>query len=248
MWTIATRELRSLFLSPLAWSILGVVQLIFGWIFAVLIYWYLQPDLQNQLANHPDAPGLTDIVVVNLFEWVAIVFLLVSPLLTMRLISEERRNKTLPLLLAAPVSMTSIILGKYLGLMGFLFVMLSMIMLMPLSLLLGATLDYGQLLSGLCGVTLLLGAFAAIGLYISTVTDHPTVAAIGTFGILLLLWIIDWAGHTGTQSGVLTYLSITNHYQALLRGLFNSQDVIYYLLVITLFLVLSIQKLDADRF
>ncbi len=248
MWIIATRELRSLFLSPLAWSILGVVQFIFGWIFAVLIYWYLQPDLQSQLANHPDAPGLTDIVVVNLFEWVAIVFLLVSPLLTMRLISEERRNKTLPLLLSAPVSMTSIILGKYLGLMGFLFIMLSMIMLMPLSLLLGATLDYGQLLSGLFGVTLLLGAFAAIGLYISTLTEHPTVAAISTFGILLLLWIIDWAGHTGGQSGVFTYLSITNHYQALLRGLFNSQDVIYYVLVITLFLVLSIQKLDADRF
>jgi ABC-2 type transport system permease protein len=245
MWTIATRELRSLFLSPLAWSILGIIQFILGWIFAVLVSEFTQPDFQSELANHPDAPGLTDIVVSSLFGWIGIVLLLVAPLLTMRLISEERHNKTLPLLLSAPIPMTSIILGKYLGLMGFFLIMLATIMLMPLSLLLGGTLDFGQIASGLVGVTLLLGAFTAIGLYISTLTAHPTVAAIGTFGILLLLWII--AENAGEQTGVLTYLAITTHYQPLLKGIFNSQDVVYYLLVIALFLILSIQKLDADR-
>lgn len=247
MWTIATRELRSLFLSPLAWSILGVIQFILGWVFAVLVSEFTQPDFQSELANHPDAPGITDLVVSSLFGWIGITLLLVTPLLTMHLISEERRNKTLPLLLSAPIPMTSIILGKYLGLMGFFLIMLAIIMLMPLSLLLGGTLDFGQIASGLVGVTLLLGAFTAIGLYISTLTAYPTVAAIGTFGILLLLWIIDWAENAADQTGVLTYLSITTHYQPLLKGIFNSQDVVYYLLVITLFLILSIQKLDADR-
>ncbi|MEZ5670933.1 MAG: hypothetical protein R3E08_00540 [Thiotrichaceae bacterium] len=78
----------------------------------------------------------------------------------------------------------------------------------------------------------MLAAFSAIGLYISTLTAQPTVAAIGTFGILLLLWVIDWAAGTEQESELFTYLSITNHYQALLRGLFNTEDVIYYVLII----------------
>lgn len=247
MWTIAMRELRSFFISPLAWSILGVVQLILAIIFAVRVSLLLDPQIQSQLAGAPNAPGLTDIVVGHVYVWTSIILLLVSPLLTMRLISEERRNKTLPLLLSSPVSMRGIILGKYLGLMGFFIIMLLMITLMPLSLLIGGSLDFGQLASAILGILLLVGAFSAIGLYISTLTAHPTVAAISTFGVLLLLWIIDWAGETDQATEVFSYLSMTNHYHALLQGLFRSEDVIYYLLLIILFLVLSIQRLDAER-
>lgn len=250
MWTIAVRELRSLFLSPLAWSILGAMQMVFGWFFAVLVYIFLRPDVQASLANNPNAPGLTVMVVSSLLDWIGVVLLLVTPLLTMRLISEERRNRTLPLLLSAPVSMISIILGKFIGLMGFFLIMIAMLMLMPLSLLLGGTLDLGQLAAGLLGILLLLGALTAIGLYISTLAPHPTVAAISTFGVFLLLWMLDWAeGFNEEQSGVLTlaYWSITKHYQPLLKGLFSSADVVYYLLLIVLFLSLSIYRLDAER-
>ena len=172
------------------------------------------------------------------------------PLLTMRLISEERRNKTLPLLLSAPMPMTSIILGKFLGLMGFFLIMLLMLMLMPLSLLFGGTLDFGQLASGLIGIILLIGALIALGLYISTLTPHPTVAAISTYGAFLLLWMLDWTENVGEQqSEVLTlaYWSITHHYHPLLKGLFSTADVAYYVLFIALFLILSIHRLDADR-
>jgi len=247
MWTIATRELRSLFLSPLAWSILGAVQVIFGWFFAVLVYWFLQPEIQSNLASNPNAPGLTAMVVGSLLDWIGIVSLLITPLLTMRLISEERRNQTLPLLLSAPVSMTSIILGKFFGLMGFFIIMLAMLMLMPLSLLLGGSLDFGQLASGLMGVILLLGALTALGLFISTLTAQPTVAAISTFGIFLLLWMLDWGENIKEQTGALTYLSITNHYQPLVKGLFSTTDVAYYVLFMVLFLALSIHRLDAER-
>lgn len=247
MWNIARRELHSLFLSPLAWSILGTVQVIFGWFFAVLVYWFLQPEIQSSLASNPNAPGLTAMVVSSLLDWVGIVSLLITPLLTMRLISEERRNKTLPLLLSAPVSMTSIILGKFMGLMGFFFIMLAMLMLMPLSLLLGGSLDFGQLAAGLLGVILLLGALGALGLYISTLTAQPTVAAISTFGAFLLLWMLDWGENVNAQTDVLSYLSIINHYQPLIKGMFSTTDVVYYVLFIGLFLVLSIQRLDANR-
>ncbi len=247
MWTIATRELRSLFVSPLAWSILGAIQVIFGWFFAVLIYWFVRPDVQTSLANDPNAPGLTAIVVGSLFDWMAIILLLVTPLLTMRLISEERRNKTLHLLLSAPISMTSIILGKFVGLMGFFIIMLGMLMLMPLSLLFGGMLDFGQLASSLLGMILFLGALTSLGLYISTLTAQPTVAAFSTFGAFMLLWMLEWAENIGEQTGILSYLSITSHYQPLLKGLFSSADVIYYLLFMALFLILSIRRLDADR-
>ncbi len=250
MWTIAGRELRSLFLSPLAWSILAAVQIIFGWFFAVLVSWFLQADVQSSLGSNPDAPGLTTLVVGSLFDWFGVVLLLVTPMLTMRLISEERRNKTLPLLLSAPVSMTSIILGKFLGLMGFFMLMLAMLMLMPLSLLLGGSLDWGQLGAGVLGIVLLLSTLTAIGLYISTLTAQPTIAAISTFGVFLLLWMLDWADKVGEGSeGVLSlgYWAITKHYQPFLKGLFSTADVVFYVLLIVLFLILSIRRLNAER-
>ncbi len=245
--TIGARELRSLFLSPLAWSILAVVQLILAYIFLAQTEQFLQ--YQSRLAGMQGAPGLTDIVVIPVFRVTAVVLLLVTPLLTMRLVSEERRNRTLALLLSAPVSMTEIILGKYLGIMAFLFCMLALISLMPLSLLTGGSLDFGLMLSGLFGLMLVTASFAAAGLFLSTMTEQPTVAAISTFGLLLLLWILDWAGSTGTEDkdAVLAYLSLLTHYDALLKGVVNTKDIVYYLLFTVTFLVMSIRRLDAER-
>ncbi|MCP4043807.1 MAG: ABC transporter permease subunit [Gammaproteobacteria bacterium] len=247
IFTIATRELRSLFLSPLAWSILAVVQLILGYVFLVQLEMFIQ--WQPRLAAIEGAPGLTDIVVAPLFRTAAIVLLLVVPLLTMRLVSEEKRNRTLALLLSAPVSMTEIILGKFLGLMIFLFCLLGIIALMPISLLAGGTLDFGLFAAALLGLALVLSSFSAAGLFLSTLTEQPTVAAVSTFGLLLLLWILDWAGGTGAQdtSQTLGYLSLLTHYDALLKGVFDTQDIVYYLLFSTLFLGLSIRRLDAER-
>ncbi len=242
---IAARELRGLFGSPLAWAVLAVVQLILGYMFLTRIDLFV--ELQPRLAGLDDAPGLTDIVVAPLLGSAGIVLLLVVPLLTMHLIAEERRSGTLRLLLAAPVSMTEIALGKYLGLMAFLLIMLGLVALMPCALLMGASLDFGQFGAALLGLALVVAAFAAIGLFLSTMTDHPTVAAITGFGALLLLWIVDWSGEAEGAAGVLGYLSMVRHFESLLKGVFNSVDVLYYLIVIALFLALAIWRLDAER-
>lgn len=245
-FTIAARELRGLFLSPLAWSILAVIQFIVAYLFLIQMETFA--DLQPRLLSMEGAPGLTDIVVAPVFANTAVILLLVVPLLTMRLVSEEHRGRTLSLLLSAPISMTEIVLGKYVGLLAFLLLMLGMLAFMPLSLLAGGSLDFGKFAAGLMGLVLLLASFAAAGLFMSTLTAQPTVAAISTFGLLLLLWIIDWAGSTGTHySGVFSYLSLTRHYESLLKGMFNSSDVAYYLLFSLTFLVLSIRRLDAVR-
>lgn len=244
--TIAGRELRSLFLSPLAWTLLGVVQVILAWMFSVQVDFYLQ--IQPRLAAMPGAPGVTEIIVAPLFGNAAFVLLLVMPLLTMRLVSEELRNRTLPLLFSAPVSMTAIVLGKYLAILGFIVILLGLIALMPLSLLLAGAIDPGMLASALLGLFLLLAGFAAVGLFMSTLTSQPTIAAVATFGALLLLWIIDWSSAAGgAGSETLAWLSMLRHYEPLLRGAFSTTDVAYYLLVILTFLVLGIRRLDSYR-
>jgi gliding motility-associated transport system permease protein len=247
IFLLAAQELRRLFLSPLAWSVLAVVQLILGYLFLIQVDTFV--ELQPQLQATEGAPGVTEVVAAPLLANAVIVLLLVAPLLTMRLISEERRGQTLSLLFSAPLSMTEVILGKYLGVMGFFLVILAITGLMPLSLLLGGSLDLGMLASGMLALALMLGSFAALGLYMSTLTAQPAIAAISTFGALLLLWILDWAAQTGGHgaSSVFGYLSLLRHYEAMLKGLFSSSDVVYYLLFIFTFLVLSVRRLDADR-
>ena len=204
--------------------------------------------LQARIAGMEDAPGVTDMLVAPLFGNAGIILLLVAPLLTMRLISEERRNRTLSLLFSAPLSMVEIILGKYLGILGFLLIMVGMILLMPLSLLAGGSLDFGKLAACTLALVLLLGGFAALGLYMSALAGQPTVAAISTFGALLLLWIIDWTSSAaGEAGGVLEYLSMLRHYESLLKGLVSTTDLAYFLLFILTFIVLSVHRLDNDR-
>ena len=122
---IAARELKALFLSPLAWAILAVVQFILAYLFLAQIDTYMM--FAPRLAGMEDAPGVTDVIVAPLFGNAAVVLLLVAPLITMRVLSEERRSRTLGLLMSAPVSMTEIVLGKYLGVLGFFAVLLLML-------------------------------------------------------------------------------------------------------------------------
>ena len=241
--SIALRELRSMFLSPLAWTVLAVIQLILAWSFFTQIDFFF--NIQSQLATLPNAPGVTDLVVMPTFEVASIILLMVTPLLTMRLISEERRNGSIALLLSSPISMTEIVLGKFTGIVLFMLIFITMISLMPLSLLMGTELDLGKLAAGVFALMLLLSAFSAAGLYLSSLTSNPVVAAISTFGLLLLLWIIN--SNTGDASNTLDQLSLLGHFAPMLRGLIDTADVAYFILFIATFLLLTIRQLDSQR-
>ncbi|MDJ0833402.1 MAG: ABC transporter permease subunit [Gammaproteobacteria bacterium] len=239
--TIARREITSMFLSPMAWVILAVIQGILGWMFLAQIESFIL--LQPQLIQLENTPGVTDIVITPMFSLAAIILLMIMPLITMRSLAEEKKNKTLTLLMSAPISITQLVLGKFVGLLYFVLILVGMLMLMPLSLYLGTDLDHGKLLSIAIGMILLLGSFASIGLYLSSLTDNQTIAAVTTFGALLMLWIIEWR----TEQTVFHYLSILAHHQPLLEGVFNSADVSYFLLIMLLFIGLTIRQLDGDR-
>ncbi|MCP4488047.1 MAG: ABC transporter permease subunit [Gammaproteobacteria bacterium] len=246
IFTIARHELKTMFLAPLAWVILGVIQMILGYMFlAQLDNFFL---LQPQLVHLQNTPGVTDLVVAPLFQLSAIILLMIMPLITMRSFAEEKRSGTLSLLVSSPLSMTEIVLGKFLGLFGFVAILTTMLMLMPLSLYAGTTLDTGKLVSIFLAMLLLLGAFTAIGLYLSSLTENQTIAAVSSFGVLLMLWMIDWLGESlADGQSVISYLSLLSHYQNLLEGIVNTTDVAYYLLLITGFLVLTIRQLDRER-
>lgn len=243
---IAERELRNLFLSPLAWTILGVTQLILAYMFLTQIDFYL--SIQTKLVGIPNAPGVTDLIVAPLFGNAAVILLLITPLLTMRVINDERRNKTISLLFSAPISISDIILGKFLALFAFSLILIFCIALMPLSLLTIGELDSGKFIACLLAMVLLTASFNALGIYMSAITSQPTVAAVCSFGALLFLWIIDSAGsYGGDGSHLFHYISIMRHFENLLSGMVDSTDIAYFILFIVGFLILSIRQLDNDR-
>ena len=239
---IAGNELRRLFVSPLAWMALAAVQLVLAIFFFVMLYQFLNMPGTSQT-------GVTNFVGAGVIQVAGIVLLLIAPFLTMRLLSDEYRSGSLKLLLSSPVSLTEIVLGKFLGVFIFFLVMLALIALMPLSLALGTTLDLGQIGAGLLGLALLMAAFAAVGLFISSLTSQPAVAAISTFAVLFVLWILNLAASSASDrvADVLSYMSLLRHFNALLQGMFNSVDVVFYLLLTVLFLILTIWRLDAER-
>jgi ABC-2 type transport system permease protein len=241
--TIVAKELKALFSSPLAWAVLAFLQIILAWIFLTRIDYFL--SIQPQLARVPNAPGLTEIVAVPMFGIASIVLLMSVPMLTMRLIAEERRNQTMPMLMSAPVSMTAIVLGKFLATVAFLALACGLIALMAVSLLMGGTLDIGLLLTNLAGLLLLTASFAAIGLFASCLTTHPVVAAIITLGAFLILWLINIAASDPSSPAHL--FSLLKHYETFMNGSVAVTDLIYFALLTGLFLILSIRRLDADR-
>lgn len=245
MFNLARNELHRLFLSPLAWVMLALSQLLLAYLFLTHIDYF--NGIQAQISAIPGAPGVTEMIAIPLLGNAAIIILLISPLLTMRSIAEERRNDTLPLLSSAPLSIYQIVWGKYLGNLGFFLVLALLTLLMPLSLNFASSVDMYQLSAGFLGLVLLIASFTAIGIYMSSLTRQPTIAAVSTFALLFLLWIIDWAGNSVSDFSVLSWLSLLNHFEPMTQGQINTQDLSFFLIVIATFLLLTIRRLDRER-
>lgn len=240
---IAAHETRRIFVSPLAWSVLAITQLIFGYIYVGTVVQY-----QRNSMVADQSIGVSDYVGSGLYGSATIILLLVMPLMTMRLFSEERKSGTLTLLFSAPVSLIEIVLGKFLGLLGFVAALILLLAAMPAVLLPAVDLDVGRLAAGLLGLFLLTMSFGACGLFISSLTREPTIAAVGSFAALLLIWLLKMPANSDSEFAALfDYLSLVSHYQSLISGLFDSSDVVYYLLFTTLFLWLTVLRLDMER-
>jgi ABC-2 type transport system permease protein len=252
IFTIAGKELKALFASPLAWVVLTCAQILLGYSFLRRLDDFLQ--VEPRLIRMASPPGITELVAVPTFATAAAILLFAVPLLAMRLIAEERRNQTMVFLMSAPVSVSDIVLGKFVGLIAFLALIVGMVALMPLTLAHGAALDYGLLASLTLGLTLLAAAFGAISLFVSSLTAHPPVAAIGAFGILLgMLLIGETAGENlrfrnwHVPAALAQVLSPLRNFEPLGKGIVDTYAVACLVLLTAAFLALTIRQLDARR-
>jgi len=241
--TIAFKEFKMQFLSPLAWVLLALIQAVLTWTFLGRLDAYLQ--VQPQLLQIANPPGFTEIIVAPVFAMAALLLLMIIPLLTMRQLAEERRNHTLVLLISAPVSISEIVLGKFLGMVLFLLTVITLIVILSLTLLAGGTLDSGLLISNTLGLFLVACCFVALGLYISSLTAQPVIAATGTLGVLLAFWVLDQVA--SDYDSWLHYLSILRHFGQFNSGLLDSFSIAYLLLFTFFFIALTIRHLDGER-
>ncbi len=248
IFDIAAHELARLIKSPTGWIVLAIVQFLLAVIFLFLLNRFIDPSAAPLLAKY----GVTSTVVATFLRVVGIVLLLFAPFLTMNTISEERQTGTLQLLRSSPVSAVELVAGKYLGIVSFFLLLLAVIALMPLSLLLGAgtRLDLWQFGLGVLGIMLLVSTFIAVGVFMSTLTHKPLLAATGTFGALFMFWMTGITDGTGWwwSEQFLEYLALFGHYRHLIDGRLSSTVVVYYLLVSVVFLALSVWRLDDERY
>lgn len=240
---LALRELRSLFSMPSTWFALAVLQFIFAWFFLARLDAFL--EIQPQLAQLANPPGVTITIAAPLFNTAALLLMMLAPMFTMRLIAEERRNQTLTLLLSAPLSSRHIVLGKFFGLLGFLVALMAGLPLMLYTLAFGTALDHGLLLSNMLGLLLLTASYVAVGLYVSALTTQPVIAAIGALAVLVGLWLADIGA--AAEDSPWHLISPLNHFQNFNAGLLDSGDAAFFVLFSAFFLLLAMRRIHNNR-
>jgi ABC-2 type transport system permease protein len=239
-------EWRRLLVRPLAWVLAALTLAWLAWNFTLLLGSFLGSQIQR--AALPDGPGFVDLVAVPLLGQLVQLAFLVVPLLTMSVIAGERRNGTLPLLFAAGVPASRIVLGKYLAIVGWLLLWLALTLAMPLVLTHTTHFDWGKLASATLGVALMLAALGAVGAACSAFVSHPAIAAATALIIALALWSVNLGAQmAGINGGAINWLAMSTHLQPLLRGLVSTTDIVWFVLLIVLALALATQRLGADR-
>ena len=241
---VARKELQSLFASPMGWIILSLLMLAFGSFYLQGVNNYF--EVMSGAIRPAERVGVTIFVGQTVYGIASFLMLFAVPLLSMGLISGERKSQTLPFLFSAPISLTEIVVGKFLGLIIFLSILVVYILIMLSTLNIWSDIDFGYLLSNSLGLILLAASFSALGIYFSSLTSQPIVAAILSFIALFALMGLD--KFFGSQPDHwFGYISLMKHFQSFSRGVIDSKDIVYFILFITTFLVLTIRRLDSDR-
>lgn len=232
VWSITKKELISYFTSAIAYIVIAIFLLLSGFFFYSLVWWFNTQAMQ--MAQNPyyfQQVNINQMVFAPLFHNLSIILLLMLPVVSMRLFSEEKKMGTEELLFTSPVSVIQIILGKYLA---SLIVLLAMLVLSAIPTIF--TFVHGNpepvpYLLGYLGLFLLGAAFLALGIFWSALTENQIVSAVLTFGTLLLFWVLSWAAYSarGLWQDVLNYLSFFEHFDGMTKGILDTSDLVYYL-------------------
>jgi ABC-2 type transport system permease protein len=246
---IAGKELRSYFASPVAYIIIGLFALIFGWFYVNTLGWFVERSMgMNQFGGGGPVNVNQDLIKYLLLN-ATVVMLFLLPMITMRTYAEEKRSGTMELLLTSPVRDVEIILGKFFGALALYCVMLLVTVFYLALLFIYGDPEWKPIASAYLGLVLLGGSFISFGLFISSLTRNQIVAGVGTFTLVLMLWIVDWIGDQAgsTMREVVAYLSITRHFEDFAKGVIDTKHVVYYLSFITFGLFLTAKSVDTER-
>ena len=253
VFTIVGKELRSYFVSPIAYVVLTGFLLLGGWFFFnllsrfnLLLSLYLQMQQGGEAANRLN---LNDYVISPLMHNLAIVLVILVPMITMRAYAEEKKGGTYELLLTSPVRTGEIVLGKFLASFLFICIMIGLTGVYPAILMKFGNPETGVIASGYLGLILLATVFVAVGLLTSSLTENQIIAAVSGLVATLLLYIIGWPAETaGDVLGpLLRYLSVTEHFAEMVRGIINTRSLVYFLSLISLALFLTQRSVESLR-
>ena len=250
--TITGREVRSYFSSPVAYVLLAVYLALAGYFFFALLSAFNQSLAIYSMMRQPEMLerfNLNEMVIRPLLQNMAVLLIFVIPAVTMRMFPEEKQSGTYELLLTSPVRVGEIVLGKFLGGLVLVLAMVLLSGFFGLLLLAYGNPEVPMMLSGFLGLALMAVSFLAIGTLVSSFTDNVVVAYTGALFGLLVLYTIGWLGETvqGTWGAVVKYISITDHFQELLKGLVDTKDLIYFATVLVVSLFLTQRSVESVR-
>ncbi|MBI3752689.1 MAG: ABC transporter permease subunit [Deltaproteobacteria bacterium] len=250
---IFKKEFKSYFASPIAYVVITMFLILSGYFFyntlALFSTISFQATLNPMLAKQVGLLNITESVVRPLFGNISVILLLIVPLLTMRLFSEEKKSGTIELLLTYPITDMEVLLGKFLACMAVFAIMIALTILYPLMIIAFGQPETGPIITGYIGLLLVGASFVSLGIFASSLTENQIIAATVAFGLLLLFWMISFSASLAGQTlgDVLLYISLTAHLDGLAKGVIDTEDIVYYLIFITLFLFLTLRILESKK-
>jgi ABC-2 type transport system permease protein len=248
--TIAQKEFKSYFSSPIGYILVGFWTLLFGYFFVTILNYFIRSSMQmTQMGPSPQSMNVNQDLLRPVLYNATILVLFILPAVTMRSYAEEKRSGTIELLLTSPLTDFQIILGKFIGAMGLYGVMLAVTLVDVVALFMYGRPEWRPIITAYIGLFLLGGCFISVGLFISSLTRNQVVAVMATFSVFLLLWIINWisnfVGPTGAD--IVNYLSIVDHYDDFAKGVIDTTHLVYYISFITFGLFLTAKSVDSER-
>lgn len=247
------RELSSYFNSSIAYVVITMFLIITGYFFYNLIATFsiisFQAQANPMMARQYNLLNINETVVRPLFGNISIIMLLMTPLLTMRLLAEERKTGTMELLLTYPVRDVEVVTGKFLACFTVFLAMIFSTFIYPALLVYFGEPEVMPIITGYIGLVLLGAAFISLGLFTSSLTENQIIAASIAFGILFVFWLMSYSVvFLSPDTGrIIAYLAITEHLGSLAKGVVDTEDIIYYLLFTTLFLFLTVRTIESKR-
>jgi ABC-2 type transport system permease protein len=248
--TIALKDFRGYFSSPLAYIVIAFFMLIMGWMFFYNLSYFNMQSMQFSQYNPGKGPTLTEGVIRPFYGNMNVIWIFLVPVLTMSLFAQERKEHTLEFLICSPVTLFEMVFGKFLAAFGMVSVMIALTLIYPAILFIVANPDPGPIIGNYLGMLLLTSCYIAIGVACSAATDSQIVAYITSFAVIFFFWLISWASQSAgpVWGEFLNYMSLIGHYyQGFSRGLVNSTDVVYYFSVGGFALLVAHRILDSYR-